>query len=288
MLLSAAILAMLLMAPQTSAIERGRASFRARAFDVAARQFRRALAADPSSIEARLYLARTLIELGNVREALQHVEALAKSADPEARFQAGRILQQLANQRYAGLRRVAPRSPEVDELAGRRLELEGRLAEALVQYRSAAAKDPARNGIHFLIGNVLWRQRELPAAESELRLELQRNPFHDLASLRLGQVLLASDRAGEAVPVLERAAEGMPESTEAHRELGKAYRKAGRVEDALKQWIVLEKRSPGDDQVHFLLGTAYREIGREQEALREFRLHREILAKRRPTAEKKP
>lgn len=288
MLLSAAIVTTLALMPQISAYERAQAAFERRDFKVAIEQLSVAVKKDPKNPDVRLLLARALIEAGRAGEAIPHIEtAAADRSNPEARFQAGQILQQLARDRYADLRRIAPESTEVDELAGRQMELQGRFADALKYYRAAAAKDAQRSGVHFLIGNVLWRQRDLPGAEAELRLELQRNPFHGMANLRLGEVLLATDRSGDAVSVLERARAALPESAYARRELGKAYRKAGRPQDALAQWQAVAQASPGDEQVHFLLGTLYKELGRVHESGRELKLHREILARRRSSAEKK-
>ncbi|MFN0104055.1 MAG: tetratricopeptide repeat protein [Bryobacteraceae bacterium] len=274
-----------------SDFERGIAAFLRRDFAAAETALRRSLIREPKRTEARLFLSRTLIELDRIPEAIEHLEKAASDAgDAESRFQAGRILQELAARRLADLRRTAPGSAEVHELAGRRLELEGRVAEALAEYRAAVRKEPERAGIHYLIGNLLWRQRELAGAETALRMELTRNPFHGMANLRLGQALLQSDRAEPSVAPLERAVESMPETSPegmlARRELGKAFRKLGRDPEALAQWEPVAKAQPNDDQVHFLLGSLYRDLGRAEEAQRELRRHREILEKRRLSAAK--
>ena len=274
-----------------SDFEQGMAAFFRRDFAAAETALRRSLIRDPKRIEARLFLSRTLIELDRIPEAIEHLEKGASDAgDAESRLQAGQILQELAARRLAVLRRTAPGSAEVHELAGRRLELEGRLADALAEYQAAARKAPERAGIHYLIGNLLWRQREMIPAETALRMELTRNPFHGMANLRLGQVLLRNDRPQPSVAPLERAVESMPETSPegllARRELGKAFRKLERNAEALAQWEPVAKARRDDDQVHFLLGNLYRDLGRAEEARRELTRHREILEKRRLSAAK--
>jgi len=268
-----------------SDIEQGIAAFRRRDFAAAEAALRRSLLRDPKRTEARLYLSRTLIELDRIPEALEQLEKAASDAgDAESRFQAGGILQALAARRLADLRRSAPGSAEAHELDGRRLELDGRLADALAEYRAAVRKDPERAGIQYLIGNLLWRQREMAGAESALRMELARNPFHGMANLRLGQVLLQNDQAEASVAPLERAVQAMPEAMPARRDLGKAFRKLGRNAEALAQWARVARAQPNDDQVHFLLGNLYRDLGRPEDAQRELKRHREILEKRRVSA----
>jgi tetratricopeptide (TPR) repeat protein len=256
--------------------------YRQRQFAAAESEFRRLLAIRPRNAQIRLYLARTLVELNRVPEALAEIErALGTQSDPETQFQAGRIVRELAERRFADLDRLAPDSAAVHELGGRQLEREGNLPEALREYRAAIVKEPGRPGLNFAIGNILWRMRELDGAVKELEAELARTPRHGMANLRLGQVFLARNQAAEAAPFLEQAVDAMPESTDARRELGKAYRSLGRTAEAREQWEAVAKARPDDDQVHYLLGNLYRQLGDGDRAQRELNQHRAILERRR-------
>jgi len=162
--------------------------YQERQFAEAESEFRRVLAVQPQDARTRLYLARTLVQLGRVPEALAEIDrALATRTDPEIQFQAGSIVRDLAEHRFADLERLAPDSSAVRELAGRHYEQQGRLPEALREYRAAIAKEPGRPGLHFEAGNILWRMRELDAATQELKTELARTPHHGMANLRLGR-----------------------------------------------------------------------------------------------------
>lgn len=238
---------------------------------------------------ARLSQAKTLIDAGRVADGLAEIDRAiaASSGDPEVRFEVGKLLRELAERRFAELQRLAPDSAPVRELAGRHHELQGRLADALREYRAALALEPHRHGLHYQAGSVLWRMREIDPAEAELRVELKTNPGHGLANLRLGQVLLTRSDEKQAVTYLESAVKALPASAEAHRELGKAYRKVGRNADAQREWELVAKTRPQDDQVHFLLGGVYRELGKAALAQRELATHRAILERRRALAEKR-
>jgi len=256
--------------------------YQQRQFAAAESELRRTLTANPSDSQSRLYLARTLVELGRVAEALAEIDrALAGRPDPEIQFQAGRIIRELAEQRFADLERLAPDSSALHELAGRNFERQGKLPEALREYRAAIAKEPGRPGLHYETGNILWRMRELDAAVEELQTELARTPNHGMANLRVGQTYLTLNQPAKAVAFLERAADALPDSTDARRELGKAYRNLGRSADARTQWEMVAKARPDDDQVHYLLGTLYRELGDSNRAQRELTYHRQILKRRR-------
>jgi predicted Zn-dependent protease len=258
----------------------GEKLYQQRNFAAAEVELRRTLARHPADSRSRLLLARTLVELNRVPEALVEIERTLTSADSETRFRAGEIARELAGRRFADLQRLAPNSAAVHELAGRQFESLGKLPEALREYRMAIAGEPSRPGLHFDAGNVLWRMRDLDAAETELRAELARTPHHGLANLRLGQVLMARSDEQSAVPLLERALQAMPASIETRRELGKAYRKLHRPTDARVQWEAVAKARPADDQVHYLLANLYRELGEQGLAAREMAIHREILGKR--------
>lgn len=262
--------------------------FDQRRFAAAEQHFRRSLIRNPRDAKARLFLARTLIEMGRTPEALAELErALGLTAAPEVRFEAGRLLRELAERRFAALQRIAPNSAATLELSGSRFERSGDLDAALKQYVAAADLEPNRPGIHYRAGNVLWNQRELEAASRALRRELELTPHHGMANLRMGQILLQGESAGEALPYLERAVAAMPQSTEVRREIGKAYRKAGRTAEARAAWEAVAKARPDDDQIHYLLGTLYRELGEADLAKRELAIHRDILKRRRAQTEQR-
>lgn len=237
----------------------------------------------------RLSQARALIEAGRVVEALAAIDrALSASPGPETQFEAGKLLRELAERRLAGLQRVAPGSAPVHELAGRRLELQGKRDDALREYRAALALEPLRPGLRYKAGQILWTRRDLDGAEAELRGELQSNPGHGMANLRLGQVLAArGGKEAQALEYLGRAIGAMPSSIEARREAGKLYRKLGRHTDARREWELVAKVRPRDDQVHFLLANLYRDLGDSAASKREFETHRAILESRRALAEKR-
>ncbi|MFN3323829.1 MAG: tetratricopeptide repeat protein [Bryobacteraceae bacterium] len=262
--------------------------YRQRQFDAAEKELRRVLAQRPDDAQTRLYLARTLIEQQRIPEALAELElALEGEPQPETRFQAGRLMRDLAERRFADLERVAPDSAPLRELAGSRFEMKGQFAEALDRYQAAAALEPRRPGLQFLIGNVLWKMRELPASEKHLRAELAGTPHHALANMRLGQVLIARNEEELAIPYLEKAAKAMSDSIEVRRELGKAYRKVGRTDEARREWEAVAAAKPEDDQIHYLLGNLYREVDDRELAKRALERHRAILERRRALAEKR-
>ena len=266
----------------------GVAHYQNRRFTQAEQSLRHILGRNPRDASTRLYLARTLIELNRTPEALLEIEKLlAGQASPEVRFQAGRILRELAERRFARLRIVAPDSAPTLELAGARWERAGNLDEALEQYRTAASLSPGRPGVHYLIGNILWRKRELEAATEALQRELALAPHHGMASLRLGEILLTSNLPEAALSYLKRAVSALPESVEARRELGKAYRKTGRLDEARAEWEAIAKVHPQDVQVHYLLADVYRQLGESALAKRELELHRAILGRRRQESEQR-
>src|SRR5262249_27241294 len=88
-MVAAAVLLALIAA---SDVNRGIVLYRQRQFEAAKAELTQALLRSPKDTTARLYLARTLVELRRIPEALAEVErALAGNADPEALFQAGRL-----------------------------------------------------------------------------------------------------------------------------------------------------------------------------------------------------
>jgi Flp pilus assembly protein TadD len=240
-----------------------------------------ARAQQPDSVAALAAQARQLISQGKITSALTLIGELQKRgpSDPEAEYAAGEILQELAALRAGQLQRVAPDSPEAHELLGKSYEAQGKLEDALAEYRRALEKAPGKAGLHFLIGNVEWKLRNIDDARHEFSEELKTNPHHAMANLRMGEILLDTQRdsPAEAIAHLQEAANGAPASLEVHRELGKALRIAHRYPEAEKQLQIVEAQSPNDPTVHAQLAALYKEMGEQPKARDELAIHARLL-----------
>jgi tetratricopeptide (TPR) repeat protein len=228
---------------------------------------------------------RSLLKSGHTPEALREIEDLQKQAgkDPDLQLEIGKILQELAASRAERLEQLAPESPQAHELTGKSFEAHDKTSEALTHYQLAAQKDPALPGIHFLIGNLYWKQRDLNAAMPELEAELRLNPNHSFANLRMGEILLTTnaDHPEMAIPYLRKAASDSHMNLEAHRELGKALRMAGRYGEALKELQLVAERQPEDSKIHAQLAALYRATGNAEGVKKEMEAQREILQRQR-------
>ena len=229
--------------------------------------------------------ARALIDAGRFVDALHEISELQKdsSEDPQVQFEIGRLLQELANLRAENLKRLAPDSPQVHEITGKTLEAHGKLPEALREYDLAVKVDPVQPGLHFLIGNLHWKQHEYSAAIPELKEELRLNPHHALANLRLGQISLSTDPGSpqKAIAYLQQAVADKHTGLIAHRELGKALRLAGRYQDALKELNLVAAQNPEDELVHGQLAAVYKAQGNKEATAQQLLLQRSILDRKR-------
>ncbi len=269
-------------------VERGIELYRARQFSLAEENLSQALRLEPRNARARIYLARTLVQTAKAPQALRELRILLDSPqeDPQAAFQAARLLQELAGSRFARIQRIAPDSAETHELLGRHYEAQGRLQEALAEYRQAVERNPSGPGLHFLVGNIHWKNLSFDAALPELRAELRLNPNHTMANHRVGHIYVSRHQAAEALPFLEKAVGVNPEFLEARSDLGKAYRLLGRWSDALREFSFVVQRRPEDDTAHAQLAAVYKALGDDHRANAELAIHQRILQKRREAAGK--
>jgi len=232
---------------------------------------------------------QALLDAGKTADGLQQLREMLDShrGDPEAEFEAGALLEELAGATFKRMERLAPESAETHELLGKYYEAQGKLPEALAQYRIALQKNSQAPGLHFLLGNVLWKQRDFEAALPELQAELRLSPGHSMANHRIGNIYLLRDETGRAIPYLEKGVRGEPSFLACRRDLGKAYRLAGKLTDALRQLTFVAERSPDDESVHAQLAAVYRALGNNEKALAELKLQRELLRRRSEAARSK-
>ncbi len=250
----------------------------------------RSLASSDSGLAALVAQTRELIRSGDIVSALHNLERIGSEHpdDPEAKFAMGEIFQELAAVRAAQLQRVAPESAAAHELLGNSLEAQGKLAEAAAEYRRALDGAPKKPGLHFLLGNVDWKLRNFDAAQTELAQELKLNPHHAMANLRIGEIVLDTQREEpmHAVAFLREAVTDAPNSLEAHRELGKALRLAHEYSGAANELQWVASKAPNDDSVHAQLAALYKDMGDQARARQEIEIHAKILRERLAASQK--
>ena len=136
-------------------------------------------------------------------------------------------------------------APYVDAFAA---FLGRRFHDSVDLLREVIARDP-------LVTDIAARSRDLLAVAAALR---------------------AGDAAA-AVTRLEAAVTMTPESSEAHRVLGIAYRKAGRLDRAIAQFEIAVRLRPDDERSRVALGTTLAEAGRLEDAERELKATLRVL-----------
>jgi tetratricopeptide (TPR) repeat protein len=163
----------------------GQVAFRAGRYEEAVTAFRKAVAAAPESVTARIDLGSALGELGDVEAALAEYDKALEiaPANPTALFNAG-------------------------QLRARRGELE----IALEHLRSAAQMGPEDATIRLQLADLLRRIGDLDNALIHYRAAVELEPNSDTARLGEAQVLVALGRFIEARDVLEQGLAQLPTS----------------------------------------------------------------------------
>src|SRR3954465_2892663 len=116
------------------------------------------------------------------------------------------------------------------------LVTQGRLDEAIGQYRELADRDPSRFEGHNKLGYALMRTGQSQDALAAIRRALELQPKNAEAHNNLGLALMQVGRPQEAVDSLRRAADLNPQYAEARYNLGHALIAAGDAAEAAGQF----------------------------------------------------
>ena len=154
---------------------------------------------------------------------------------------------------------------------GTELQAEGRLDEAVEQYRQVLALTPDDALAHSNLGTALAAQGRLDEAVGHYERALALAPGDADAHSNLGNALLSLGRADEGVASLRRALDIDPSSAEAHAALGIALHDGGRLDDAIDHLRRAIDLGAAAAELHNRLGIALGSAGRLDEAAAEFR-----------------
>ncbi|HEY1949171.1 MAG TPA: tetratricopeptide repeat protein, partial [Bryobacteraceae bacterium] len=189
----------------------------------------------------------------------------AYPGDGQAHYLLAKTCHSLSLSVLADMLTSAPDSPRTHQLYALTLAEQEANDKALAEYRKVETVAPAVSGLHFAIGELLWKMKRADQALAEFELELHLNPGHAEASAAAGTILVSEHQTDRAIPYLQRAVQLKPGLLLPHLELGKAFyqrREFSKAAPELKKALATDS----DGSVHYFLGVAYRELGRDADA----------------------
>lgn len=213
----------------------------------AADAFQRAAAVDPRMARARIGLGTTLMTLGRMAEA-------------EAELERARSL--------------SPQSAEVHYALSRVYLSRFDRSRALEAMEKAVRLDSKQFPYWIQLGQVYFLYSRLDDAERCLKRALALHPHDARALLWLGEVYAQKDDTPDYRRLAEKYLRASLQhadpklSAEAHFELGKLWRRAGRYADAEKSLRASVRLDSSRDQTFFLLGQVLLSQGKQEEGQR--------------------
>jgi tetratricopeptide (TPR) repeat protein len=204
--------------------------------------------------------------------------------DPEVLFLSVHTYSDLSTKAAQQLAMTAPNSIEGHKLNAEALEAQGKWDAAEKEYKAILAQNPQLPGIHFLLGRLLLSKPDAgptagEEAKKEFQQELKIDPSNAGAEYVLGEMARQDSQWDEAIDHFSRATQLDAGFGDAFLGLGSALLSAKRFSDAippLQTAVKLEPRNPG---AHYNLATALTRAGRKEEAEKEFAIHRQMTQK---------
>jgi tetratricopeptide (TPR) repeat protein len=160
---------------------------------------------------------------------------------------------------------------------GELLHRQGRLPEAIDDFRRAIQLQPDFPEAHINLGNALLQSGRIPEAASQFEIAVRLAPDSAEAQNNLGNLLFQTGQAAAAIPHYEAALRVNPDHAEAHNGLGNALLRSQRLPEAIAQYEEAVRLRPSYANARFDLGAALLASGRAAEAADQFqavlRLH---------------
>jgi tetratricopeptide (TPR) repeat protein len=225
--------------------------------DDAAAYYRRAIAADNSSLEAHLSLGLLLARQNKLADA--HTELTtattlnAGEQDAALKARAWRALARIdeadnptaASDDLIQALKLSPETPEDTALAAELADRAGELDASEAAYRHLLAKDPASPTANSGLAHVLIEQKKFPEAETLLRSALEKSPDDPALTAQLSTVLAAQDKA-EAIPLLQKLHDAHPTDAAISRMLAEVLSESGDAAASDQIYTTLLAASPND------------------------------------------
>lgn len=204
--------------------------------------------------------------------------------DPDVLYLLIHTFSDLATRASEELARSAPSSYQARELNAETYEMQGKWDQAAQEYQKALAQNPDAPGIHFRLGRLLLSKPNPPAdvaeqARKEFQAELKIDPSNAGAEYVLGELARQEQKWDEAIQHFSRASQLDPGFGDAFLGLGESLISDRKFSEAIAPLQTAAKLEPANPATHYNLATAYSRAGRKEEADKEFAIHRQMTQK---------
>ena len=201
---------------------------------------------DPASETAtNIRLAESYFAAGKVNEALDILQKAAASQPGNAALR----------NYYGQLCFLAGRNAEAEAAFTKALELDPHLTDARnnlgALYDATGRKDQAEQQFLKVLADFAY-------------------PSPEKAHLNLGILYLSQGRQDEAITHLRQAVEINPKFWRGHFELASALDKAGRFDEAAREYEVASPDYKGEGEYHYRIGLAYMKLDQPSKAREHF------------------
>jgi tetratricopeptide (TPR) repeat protein/tRNA A-37 threonylcarbamoyl transferase component Bud32 len=251
--------------------------------DEAVEAFSEAIRLEPDTAGIHHNLGRALLQQRKVSEAIAafREEIRLRPDDAKAHGNLGfALIDHLHDYPAAetALReaiRLQPDDAKAHYNLGVALERQGKLADAMPEYRAAIRLKPEFAEAHHNLGVGLSAlSDDYPAAEAEFRAAIQLK--HDYASAHdgLGRALADQGKLAEAVAAYREAIRLKPDDPGYHYNLGNSLKHEGKVVEAMTAYRETIRLNPDYAEAHTNLGSILESQGKLTEAIA---AHREAI-----------
>jgi tetratricopeptide (TPR) repeat protein len=167
---------------------------------------------------------------------------------------------------------LSPRERAVAELAGKALwaNMGRHSVEAAEGFRELVTKYPDDPGVHYANG-VYQMEIDQHVALAEFEKELKAYPSHWPSMLVIAFLRTRNGEPEVGVQMAQKALALQPARNRwvSHTAIGHAYLSMGEPEKAIPELEAAVRQEPASTPVHFYLERAYRQAGRKEDAQRE-------------------
>ena len=184
-------------------------------------------------------------------------------------FAEGKLDEAIANYRQAV--NLAPSFDEALNNLGAALMAQNKLDEALTNYTEALRYHPANAQAHNNLGILLARKERTAEAIEQFVEALRLDPDNAPAHANLGRALASQGRQADALVQFQAALELWPDDPETRCTLGKALMDTGNLEEAIRQQRLVLRANPSHLEARNNLGVALAKQGKLEEAIGQFR-----------------